>query len=46
MIDYADMTEEQQRIVDAGAEIIGQFPEGTTKEDIAAWIKARFLSEP
>jgi hypothetical protein len=36
------MTDEQKRIVDAGDEIAGQFPDGLTKEQLSAWIRERF----
>jgi hypothetical protein len=32
--EYADLTDEQKRIVDADDEIAGQFPEGLTKEQL------------
>jgi hypothetical protein len=38
-IGYDDMTDEQKRIVDAGNEIEGQFPEALR----SAWIKDRLL---
>jgi hypothetical protein len=41
--EYDDLTEEQQRIVDAGNEIAGQFPEGLSKEELSACIKERLL---
>jgi hypothetical protein len=41
-VDYADMTDEQKRIVDAGDEIAGQFPDGLTKEQLSARIRERF----
>jgi hypothetical protein len=44
-VEYADMTDEQKRIVDAGDEIAGQFPEGLTKAELSAWIKQRFLPD-
>ena len=43
VIEYADMTPEQQRIVDAGDQIAEQFREGLTKEQLSAWIRERFL---
>src|ERR1700733_14674622 len=33
-IEYADMTDEQKRIVDAGDDIADQFPDGLTKEQL------------
>ena len=36
-------TDEQQRIVDAGNEIADQLPDWLSKEELAAWIKDRFL---
>jgi hypothetical protein len=42
-IGYDAMTDEQKRIVDAGDEIAGQFPEGLTKEELSVWIKNRLL---
>jgi hypothetical protein len=42
-IGHDDLTDEQQRIVDAGNEIAGQFPEELRKDELSAWIKDRFL---
>ena len=44
-VEHEDMTPEQQRIVDAGDEVAGQFPEGLTKEQLSAWIREWFLTE-
>jgi hypothetical protein len=44
-VEYEDMSDEQKRIVDAGDEIVGQFPEGLTKEQLAAWIRERFAAD-
>ena len=44
-IQYDDMTDEQKLIVDAGEKIAGQFPDDLDREDLSAWIKARFLEE-
>jgi hypothetical protein len=42
VVEYADMTDEQKRIVDAGNEIAGTFPTGLTREELIAWMKERF----
>lgn len=42
IIDYADMTDEQKRIVDAGDQIAGTFPQGMTREQLSAWMDERF----
>jgi hypothetical protein len=44
-IDYADMTREQQRIVDAGKTIAGQFPVGLSRDELGTWIRERFISK-
>jgi hypothetical protein len=44
-IDYADMTAEQQRIVDAGKVIAGNCPAGMSKEELGVWIRERFASK-
>ena len=44
-IDYADMTPEEQRIVDAGQTIAGQFPAGLSKTELAAWVREHFGSK-
>jgi len=44
-IDYADMTPEQQRIVDAGQTIAGSFPSGLSRDELSAWIRKRFISD-
>jgi hypothetical protein len=41
-VEYADMTDAQKRIVDAGDAIAGQFPEGLTRDELSAWIRERF----
>ena len=43
-IEYENMSGEQRRIVDAGDEIAGQFPEGVTKEQLSAWIREQPLT--
>jgi hypothetical protein len=44
-IEYADMTPEQQRIVNAGKTIAGSFPLGMSKEELCAWISKRFIGK-
>jgi hypothetical protein len=44
-IEYENMTDEQKRIVDAGNELAGQFPEGLTKEQLSAWIRDPFAPD-
>ena len=41
-IEYDQMGEEGQRIIDAGDQIAGKFPTGLTREQLAAWMKERF----
>jgi hypothetical protein len=42
VIELADMTDEQKRIVEAGETIAGSFPQGLTREQLSAWMDARF----
>lgn len=44
IIEYADMGDEGQRIVDAGDQdqIAGTFPQGMTREQLSAWMDERF----
>lgn len=42
IVNYEDMSEEGQRIVDAGNTIAGTFPTGLSREELAAWIEKRF----
>jgi hypothetical protein len=42
-IGYDAMTDEEKRIVDAGNQIAGRFPERLSKGELSAWIKERFL---
>jgi len=44
-MDYADMTDEQKRIVDAGQTIAGSFPSGLSRDELSAWIRERFVSK-
>lgn len=37
-VEYDDMTDEQKRIVDAGQQIAGAFPQGLSREDLTLWI--------
>jgi hypothetical protein len=41
-IKYEDMTDEQKRIVEAGENIAGAFPQGLSPDDLSAWFDARF----
>jgi hypothetical protein len=42
-VGYADMTDEQKRMVDAGhAPPAGQFPSGLSRDELVAWMKKRF----
>ena len=46
VVEYEDMTEEQQRIVDAGnAPPAGRFPTGLSRDELIAWMKTRFGAE-
>ncbi len=42
-LDCADMTPEQQKMIDAGQAIAGAFPRGLTKAELSAWIAAKLL---
>jgi hypothetical protein len=42
IIEYANMTDEQRRIVGAGQMIEGLFRSGLTREEPSAWIRERF----
>jgi hypothetical protein len=42
-IEYDAMTDEQKRIVNAGSQIAGQFPDWLSKVELSAWIKERRL---
>lgn len=47
VVNYEDMSEEGQRIVDASNEPpAGTFPTGLSREELAAWMKERFASPP
>ena len=39
-VEYENMTDEQKRIVDAGDEVAGLFPEGLTREQLAIHLKS------
>jgi hypothetical protein len=42
VIELDDMGDEGQRIVAAGSEIAGTFPQGLTRDELAAWMRDRF----
>lgn len=42
VIEYEDMTPEQQAIVDAGNEIAGTFPSNLTREEMGVWMQDTF----
>lgn len=45
IIEYEDMSDEAQRIVDAGQTYGGTIPQGLTFEELVAWLKATFLGQ-
>jgi uncharacterized protein (DUF1697 family) len=45
VVELADMTDEQKRIVEAGQSIAGSFPQGQPKETLSAWIMKRFITK-
>jgi hypothetical protein len=45
VIEFDDMTDEQQRIIEAGQTVAGSFPQGMSKQELSAWIMQRFITK-
>ena len=41
-VEYEDMSNEQKRIVEAGENIAGAFPQGFSRDELSAWFDVRF----
>jgi len=42
VVELADMTDEQKRIVAAGDNIAGSIPQGLSRDQLSAWFDAQF----